>query len=41
MLSVVVLSVVIDHYFWELSTFSKLTCSERNLGYEGINNSRD
>ena len=44
----VVLSAAIDHHFWEISfnftllaTFSKLTCSERNLDYEGINNSRN
>jgi hypothetical protein len=48
MLLMVVLSAVIDHHFWEISfnftllaTFSKLTCSERNLDYEGINNSRN
>ena len=48
MLLMVVLSAAIDHHFWEISfnftllaTFSKLTCSERNLDYEGINNSRN
>lgn len=48
MLLMVVLSAAIDHHFWEISfnftllaTFSTLTCNERNLDYEGINNSRD